>query len=159
MAYNQNNNRRNPKNKQRNNGRSNNYFEQEIAKFGKDFLNSKNAKNIMLDTDRIFRDLVRGNIDVIHYEEYLSDPMLLEACLVQSYNKMNFHGISHQGVLSYIQSTGMGTTEVTSVAEDHRIKKEVYTIIYSGFLNFKYSRNIEILLPMVNQLLNYKFSI
>jgi len=153
------------KNNKRNTGRSHNYFEFEKNKNGENFMKNKNAKDFMYAAERLFRELAKGKIDVVYYNEYFSDPLLIEACILKADELYRLHFISYMGVKNLIESNQIKRIQFdldlySSIAEDHRLKSELYYILLSGFGDYKYNgARAEYMISMVAALQPYKYNI
>lgn len=149
----------------RNDGRRNNYFQQEIQKAGnKNFLDTKNARNFEFDSTRIFRDLARGNIDVLYYAEYFKDPNLLEALILNSNKLAVKNNIEYSGVIALINYNKYNRIFFdeglfAAVADEHKQAMEAYTIICNHMMQFKQTHDPNVLLPMVQHLQRYRYKI
>jgi len=154
----------------RNNNRQNNYFTQQIQKGGENFLNSKTPRDMAQDADRIFRDLVRGKIDVAQYSEYILNPSLLETLITKAAYQYNYWWVIRLSVENQINQ--MNISKASNIQVDANTE-----VIFNGVLNdviAKYTvyeqlynclqivRNTQNALPLENLprvVGNYKFSI
>ena len=69
--------------KQQSNAPRENYFQQNIAKYGENFLRSKSAKDIQKDAKRrLFKDMVYGNINYDEYGKFFTDPQFIDNLIV-----------------------------------------------------------------------------
>lgn len=133
--------------------KQNNYFEQQINRYGDNFLIYKNPAELQMDAIKVFRDLVRGKIDVREYQEYFSNPQFLESCILSASQKFALHNISYNGVNMLVQTMQSQNIPIdqmhTAVLDYHQKASEVYSIILNGLQNYKVTGNIEILIGVV----------
>lgn len=68
-----------------------NYFKQQIKRFGVNFLQSKTAEDMKFDCVRMFRDIGAGNIDIESEGRYLTDAMFLSVCTNVANSKVFYY--------------------------------------------------------------------
>lgn len=91
-----------------NNGRPNqkksrpNWFDNQIQNLGPDFLSKLKVEDIARDCRVIFKDLARGNIDVIKYHQYLCNPDLISTMWAECNKKYNEYNILSMAMDMYI---------------------------------------------------------
>lgn len=158
MKNNNNNRRRN-----NNNNNNNNYFAKNIREKGPDFIHYKNARELTNDAPKIFREIARGQIDLMKYGEYFLDPQFLECCLQAAYNKYSFHSISQSGVDMLITANMnqgiMIDNTMVAVKESHKRTAEAYCIIWNTLNGLKLNQDLSNLFVLASQLQNYKYNI
>ena len=135
-----------------------NYFQQNIQKFGENFLGQKNSNDMQLDAIRVFRDIARGNIDVEEEGKYFLHPQFLESCIVAAFSKLSLHSINFNGV-NLLVSQGANDETTMSILEYDRRCAEAYTIIYNQLNNIRNTGDVNYLTVMVNNLKNYRNNI
>lgn len=78
--------------KQQQNRQKDNYFKQQIKRFGPNFLDFKKSKDFNnYDCKRIFNDLASGNIDINTEAVYLTDPRISEPCISIARSKVFYY--------------------------------------------------------------------
>ena len=137
-----------------------NYFKQNIQKYGKDFIDKMNARDMQVNTVRVFRDLARGNINPKTEGEYFLNPQFMDACLVAAHSKLVMHSTHYNGVSMLIQNMGPSATqEMYQVADYDKRCMDAYTTIMSGLQAIQATGNVEYLYTMANNLRNYRNNI
>lgn len=136
----------------------NNYFKQNIQKYGKDFIEKMNARDMQVNVVRVFRDLARGNINAKTEGEYFLNPQFMEACIVAAHSKLVMHSAHYNGVNMMVQS-GNTDQNILQVLEYDRRCMEAYNIILSNLQAIQASGNTEYLVVMANNLRNYRNNI
>lgn len=137
----------------------NNYFERNIKQSGPNFIQLKNARDLQFEALIMFKDLVRGKIDVREYEEYFRDPQFLESCLFKAMEKHTFHYISMSGVSMLLHNQNpqlQNDPQVLAVLDFHQKASAGFKLLYDGLDAFKTTGQIELLLPIAGQLRNYR---
>lgn len=149
--------------KKNNNKNQNNFFSQNIRKNGENFLDLKNSKTMQRDAPRIFREIARGNIDLLKYGHYFLDMQFLESLIVTANNEFIFHNISYAGVMNLIASATMHREQVdvavTQVLETHKRRAEAYNIIFNYLTMLKNTRDLNYIYALANNLSPYKFDL
>lgn len=135
-----------------------NYFQQNIQKFGENFIGQKNAGELEMDAIRVFRDIARGNIDVERDGKYFLNPQFLECCITSASLKLSLYTTQYNGVLMLVNN---GTTDQTtiSILEYNKRCMEAYTFIYNHLNNIKVTGDPNYLITMSNNLRNYRNNI
>lgn len=157
----------NNKNNKQNNR---NYFAQQIQKGGDNFLAAKTPRDLSNDSDRIFRDLIRGNVDLYQYKEYILNPALLEVLSVKAGEKYNYWWAIKISIDNYIMQLNIQkqnninvdqSTEILfgGVANDVIAKYTVYEQLYNCLQIVKVSNSVDALENLPRVVGNYKFSI
>lgn len=137
------------------NNKQNNYFERNIKQLGPNFIQFKNARDLQFESLIMFKDLVRGKIDVREYEEYFRDPQFLESCIFKANEKFGFHYISFAGVSCLVQQ-GHNDNQTLATLDYHQKASAGFKLLYDGLTAFKTTGQIEILLPIAGQLRHYR---
>lgn len=141
--------------------KQNNYFEYQIKRFGTNFLQSKNSRQLQFDAARIFRDISKGRLDVRDYSEYFKDTQLQAACITTATTKLSLHSISSDGVMMLMQQRmGMNTDQLmmdqmNAVYEYHRNLAEAYSLILEGLTYLRNTGNVNHLSILSQQLRKY----
>lgn len=135
-----------------------NYFQQNIQRLGENFLNTKNANELEVDSIRIFRDIARGNIDVERDGKYFLNTQFLECCITGASLKLNMHTINHNGV-TLLVANGNNDPMTLAVLNNNKRCMEAYTIIYTNLNNIKITQDPNYLSVMANNLRNYRNNI
>ena len=114
-------------------GNQSNYFKQNIQKHGKDFIDKMDARDMQVNTVRVFRDLARGNINIKAEGQYFLNPQFLSACLVSANSKLVLHSTHYNAVTMMINQMGAAVPEeVRQVQAYDKACTEAYTYIMQG---------------------------
>lgn len=147
----------------KNNNNNNNYFAKNIRERGKDFLCYKNARELYNDSRKVFREIAKGQIDLLQYGEYFLDQQFLECCIQSSYTEFAKSSISMQGVellISQAFNNGQPVDQLTiAVKEDHKRKAEAYCIIYQVMMGIKATHDLNNLFVLPSKLKDYKYNL
>lgn len=154
----------------RGNKQNRNYFTQQIQKGGENFLNSKTPRDLSNDAERIFRDLVRGNIDVRQYSGFLLNPSLLETLITKAGTQYNYWWGIRTAVDNYIQQMNAmkqsnipvdSQTELIfgGIINDAIAKFTVYQNLYNCLLCVRENQVVDPLEQLPRVVGNYKYSI
>lgn len=135
-----------------------NYFQQNIQKFGPDFLKAKNADVLQTDAIRIFRDIARGNVNIEVDGPYFLDPQFMESCITAATLKLSLHTINYNGVLGLVNS-GINDPMTLKVLDYNKRSMEGYNIILTHLNNIRSSGDPNYLMSMASNLHNYRFNI
>lgn len=149
----------NNNNKKNNNG----YFQQNIQKFGENFLDYKNAKNLEFEANKIFKDLAKQIINLDKHGHYFLDQQFLYSLLKTAHDKFLYHNVSYTGVQLLVQQTNMRGETVSSniifVLEKHRKAAEAYQLIITHLEMLKTSKDLNYVYVLANNLYNYRYDI
>ena len=157
---------KNNNNKQQNNR---NYFAQQIQKGGENFLASKTPRDLANDSERIFRDLVRG-FDVRQYSEYILNTALLETLIIKAAEKYNYWWAIKTAIDNYINLMNYqkqnnvpvdNSTEILfgGVANDVIAKYTVYEQLYNCLQIVKLQNTVDPWENLPRVVGNYRYSI
>lgn len=158
---------KNNNNKKKQNNR--NYFAMQIQKGGDNFLASKTPRDLANDSDRIFRDFVRG-VDVHQYKEYILNPALLEILISEAGKKYNYWWGIRVAVDNYIMQLNAQrqggaiidqNTEILfgGISNDVIGKFTVYEQLYNCLQIVKLNNAVEPLENLPRVVGNYRYSI
>ena len=79
--------------KNNNQKKKNNYFSDNIQKYGEGFIQRFDAKKLRSDARRVFSDIAFGNIDFDKYWSYFTEPMFVNALIDAATTKLMIHGV------------------------------------------------------------------
>lgn len=140
--------------------KQNDYFSQNIQQYGENFLQYKNARDLEMDSIKVFRGLARGNINIDRYGCYFLDPQFLNACIQTAYSKKVYFGISYDGVNYYKDAIfASGYTpdpNIIMILDHHKKCLEAYTIIYDNLQNIRNTGDVNYLVCLANSLADYR---
>lgn len=146
----------------KNNRKPNNYFEQQKSRLGENFLQTKNSRELQFDAIRVFRDVVRGKLDVREYGAHFLDTQFMESCLTSASQKQAFHQISFNGVNMLTMAVQQQSPNIPvdpmilATLDYHQKAADAYALLLQGLNAVKQTGDIEYLLPIANQLRNYR---
>lgn len=136
------------------------FFSQSKKQYGDDFLRYMNARDLQFKAPLIFRQMAKGQINVVENGHYFLDPTFLEACIIAANSKCTFHSISRDGVDLLIRTVMANnaqiTNEMNAVLDFHVRAAEAYSEILNALNNINNTMNTDCLLPLVNKLSNYR---
>lgn len=135
-----------------------NYFQQQIAKSGPNFLETMPLDRMKLDAVRIFRELAKGNIDISDYAEYFHNQRFLESLIDTAQTKFNIHSVSAAGVQMLVM-TGNNTSNVISVLEMHENAAKGYKVIVDYLTAFRNYQDDNLLVDLVYNVVKYRYYI
>lgn len=134
----------------------NDYFTMNIQQYGENFLEFKNARDLEMESIRIFRGLARGQIDIDKYGHYFLDGQLLSSCIQAAFSKKIYFDISYTGVFKLHESIfASGDTpdpNILMVLDHHKKSSEAYKIILDGLNNIRATNNVNYLVCLVDSL-------
>lgn len=156
----------------RNNNKQNNrnYFAQQIQKNGENFLNQKTPRDLANDAERIFRDFVRGSVDLERYKDYILNPSLLETLIQKAGERYNYWWAIKISVDNYIMVINAQKQSGASidasvdiifggVSNDVIAKFTVYEQLYNCLQAVKMNNDTQPLENLSRVVGNYKYSI
>lgn len=140
--------------------RQNDYFSQNIQQYGENFLQYKNARELEIDSIKVFRGLARGSINIDRYGCYFLDPQFLNACIQAAYSKLVYYTVSFNGVNllkdSIFASGNTPDPNIIMVLDNHKKCSEAYNIILSNLYNIKNTGDVNYLVCLANSLSDYR---
>lgn len=140
--------------------KQNDYFSQSIQQYGENFLQYKNARDLEMDSIKVFRGLARGNINIDRYGCYFLEPQFLNACIQAAYSKLVYFNISFSGVNYYKDAIfASGNTpdpNIIMVLDHHKKCSEAYKIILDNLNNIRSTGDINYLVCLANSLSDYR---
>lgn len=143
-----------------NNSKGKDFFSQSKKLYGEEFLNYMNARDLQFKATQVFRQLARGQVDVIENGKYFLQPQFLEACIVAANSKYTLHSISRDGVQMLINSLIAQNMKVSndmnSVFDFHTRATEAYGCILNTLNIINTMGNTDSLIPLVQSLSNYR---
>lgn len=138
--------------------RENNFFTQNIDRYGENFLDYLNARDIQNASVNIFRSIARGRVNLDKYGHYFTFNQFLEPCIEVAKTKYLLYSISYQGVDCLIRSS-KSSPDIVAVLDYHKKCFEAYTIILQQLNNIKMNKDVNHLYIMANALSRYKYNI
>ena len=135
-----------------------NYFQQNINRYGSNFLDIIPLDRIKLDTVRVFRELARGSIDIDEYGKYFTNTRFLEACIETAATKYNLHYISAMGVERLIAENVQGYN-IGVVYEYHCNAANAYRLINLKLSELRTYNDTSVLTDLVANLGRYRYHI
>lgn len=136
------------------------FFSQSKKQYGEDFLKYMNARDLQFKSAQIFRQMSKGQVDVIENGKYFLEPQLLEACLVTANSKYMLHSISRDGVnmlVNNLVNQGVKvSTDINSVLDFHIRAAEAYSAILNAMNIINNMGTTDCLIPLVQKLSNYR---
>lgn len=144
-----------------NNNRSGrDFFSQSKKQYGEEFLKYMNARELQFKSAQIFRQMAKGQVDVVENGKYFLEPQFLEACLITANSKYTLHSISRDGVsllVNTLVSQGVKVSpDINSVLDFHTRATEAYLEILNTMNIINNSGNTDCLIPMIQKLSNYR---
>jgi hypothetical protein len=138
--------------------KENNFFTQNIDRYGENFLDYINARAIQNASINIFRGIAKGKINLDKYGHYFTFNQFLEPCIESARAKYLLYSVSYRGVECLIRS-GISSADVVSVLDYHKRCFEAYSIILQELNNIKVDKDVSHLYIMANKLSQYRFNI
>ena len=136
------------------------FFSQAKKQYGEDFLRYINARDLQFKAPLIFRQMSKGQINVVENGHYFLDPVFLEACMIAANSKLSLHSISRDGVdllaRNLINSNMQISNDVNAVLDFHTRASEAYGEILNALNSINNTMNTDCLLPLVSKLNNYR---
>ena len=139
---------------------NNNFFIQMRNQYGENFLNFIDSRSLYLKAIQIFRQMSRGQIDVVQEGKYFLDERLLQACISAITAKLNMHSISAQGIEALQEKIrlngGIPDASIIGVGEFHSKSTDGYNLIYNHLMIINQTRDLSVLLTLVANLNKYR---
>ena len=108
-----------------------NYFSQSIEKMGENFLAQKPTDMIRRDAkNRIFKDIVNGNIDYTKYGRYFMDSRFLNQLISTAEEELNIHRVQRMA-LEFYDFNFPGYPLVIELVKRERVIEYVLDMIYN----------------------------
>lgn len=134
------------------------YFQQNVQRFGPNFLDMKNAEQMQRDAIKIFRDIAMGNINIETDGVYFMNQQLLTCLIKEAQSALNVHIIHCNGATALLY-TGQNDPSVRAVLESDQRSAQAYKILYDGLCALAATGDLNYLLVMTNNLRNYRYNI
>lgn len=119
----------------KNNKKRNNYFSDNIQKYGEGFLQRFDAKKLRTDARRVFSDIAFGNIDFDKYWPYFTDPMFINALIDAANTKLMIHSVSYNAIKE--QEKVATNSDMQMVRRYHERLMHAYELFYNCFMSIK----------------------
>lgn len=136
--------------------RRNNWIEDQIKRFGEDFVFTMSPESIQRNAKRrIFSDMVKGNIDYGVHGKYFNDPKFLENLIIAAENEL----LNNEVILTALMEFDMNHPGNSTVIMN-RTKFNGLVIIYRSLVNklhaVKMSFNVGYLVDIPVELRTYR---
>ena len=138
--------------------RENNFFTQNIEKYGDNFLDYINARTIQMQSINIFRNIAKGRVNLDKYGHYFTFSQFLEPCIESARSKYEVCAITLNAMQCYIYS-GASSPAIASTFDYHKKNYEAYSIILQQLNNIKMDNDVTHIYTMANALSSYKYII
>jgi hypothetical protein len=119
----------------KNNKKRNNYFSDNIQKYGEGFIQKLDAKKLRSDARRVFSDIAFGNIDFDKYWAYFTDPMFVNALIDAANTKLMIHSVSYNALRN--QERVATNSDIQMVERYHERLMNAYGLFYGCFMSIK----------------------
>lgn len=137
---------------------SNSYFTRQYNVYGENFTNFKNARDIEFESNKIFRDLANGLIDLEKHGKAFEDPEFVGVLVNIAYHKLIYHDATRIGLEQYISLAQVNgiilDNYIYQVHSDHIRSTEAYSMLYSALLNIQLNHDYMAVLPSLMPMLN-----
>lgn len=148
---------------QKNNGgkRRKNWFEQQIERFGPDFIDTMRADETQKGAVKVFTDLARGNVNIATEGNYFLNAQFLENCCIAANSKRVFNSILFDGLnaLNQVNPNVANDTNFQATYRQISNKVQAYTMIYEALCGIRSTGNLQLLYTLVSQLAPFKYNI
>lgn len=134
------------------------YFQQNVQRFGPNFLDLKNAEQMQKDAVKVFRDIAMGNINLNNDGEFFLNQQFLACCIKEAEAILNTHIVHCNGCSALIYA-GQGNDFVSAVLEKDQRSAQAYKILYDGLCALSATGDLNYLSMLTNNLRNYRFNI
>lgn len=132
-----------------------NYFQQNINKSGRNFMDTMPLDKMKSDCVRVFRELARGFIDINDYGDYFYNQSFLGSCINVAQTKFNFHSISAMGVYCLIVNN-IQAENAHAIYDHHNNAAIGYMTIINALTEFRVTGDKYILVNLVLNLAPYR---
>ena len=143
-----------------NNNQQNNYFTNMIRRYNReDFIVALKPEQIQRSAkERIFREMVRGQIDYTLFGQYYLDSKFLENLIIAADNELK-NNIACATALSFYDLTYPGNALIINNKTKFDNLSVVYNCILQRLQSLKETRNIGFLTDLQFVLANFKYII
>ena len=136
----------------------NNYFKQNISKYGETFISLVTPDQIQGQAKRIVKELVRGEIEFEKYGQYFLDMKFLDNLIIGIKNELDDYSLYYTAV-NFYRSYFPNTPNIT-VRENHLYALiYIYNVVLSRLEAVKVQQNIGYLTDISALLYNYRMHI
>ena len=133
----------------------NNYFKQQIDKFGETFVSLVTPDQIQMQAKRVVKELVKGEIEFEKYGQYFLDLKLLDNLIIGINNELDEYSFYNETVAFYKQYFPM--TPNINIKENHlQILCYIYRTILYKFQMVRNTQDIGYLSDISALLYNYR---
>lgn len=145
----------------------NNFFARNIRDKGEDFLDHMDMTNDQLQIQAIivFRDMVKGKIDIPKYTRYFCDPRIISAFTIAANTKYQLYSISYNGISAlireYLRDGITVTPDIKNIENYYAACADAYAMILDAFNALSSTNNITILQNLVYNIRtkNYRYNV
>ncbi len=133
----------------------NNYFKQNIDKYGSEFVSLVTPDQIQGQAKRIVKELVKGEIELEKYGQYFLDLKLLDNLMIGIRSELDDYCL-YSVAVSFYKAYYPNTPNIT-IRENHlQVLCYIYQVILSKLEAVKMSQNIGYLSDTSALLYNYR---
>ena len=136
-----------------------NWFEQQVERFGSDFIHSIRADEAQKGAVKVFGDLARGNVNISTEGGYFLDPQFLENCIIAANSKQVFYKYLYEGLNASVRENPNTANDQSFQAVYRNISNSLsaFSYIYQALHGIKETGNLQYLYTLVSQLAPYKY--
>lgn len=131
----------------------NNFFARNIRENGEDFLNGFTSDQLQIFAVNVFRDMVKGKIDITKYVKYLCDDRIIDNFIIAANMKYELFKISYEGMCclekQYISRNEPVPDNIKMVKNHWGCSSDVYGMILQSFACLRETRNIGVLQTLI----------
>ena len=139
-----------------------NYFSQNIQENGENFLDYKNAQDMLKDAARIIKDLANENIDINKYYYFFQEPKVIDACIQYVWTQLQEFAFISMSIDFSINNRGKGVIPdpiSMSLQNKYRNKKDIFEHIYNSLSYYKACGDVNILYVLAKTMNNNRYYI
>ena len=147
---------------QKNNGKKRkSWFEQQVERFGPDFINNMSADEMQKGAVKVFTDLARGNVSIATEGNYFLNAQFLENCCIAANSKRVFNSILFDGLnaLNQVNPNVANDSNFQATYRQISNKVQAYSMIYEALCGIRATGNLQLLYTLVSQLAPFKYNI
>lgn len=133
----------------------NNYFKQNIDKFGDEFVSQIPPDQIQGQAKRIVKELIKGEIEFEKYGKYFLDLKFLENLILGITNELNENSVCYSAIVFY-RTYCPNTPNITIIENKLYGLCTIYQTILSRLQAIKSTQNIGCLSDISALLYNYR---
>ena len=126
---------------------ANNYFTSMISKYNgsQDFITYQKPEQIQMSAKtRIFREIVKGQIDFAQYGQYFLDPKFMENLIIAANDQLVEYSTIYSA-LDFYDYNVPGSYDVLRIKTKYGFLVQIYNVLLNKFGEVKMSGNIGLL--------------